>query len=82
MKGIEFTEMDIEKLIVIQSVIIENRHTGIATIKKEMKNMWLPEPEFKSLRGDFKVILRKETSAIEISKNSKATDSGQKWTDR
>ena len=40
--------------------IVENRHTGIATMREEMKKMNLPEPEFESLRGTFKVTFRKE----------------------
>lgn len=40
--------------------IIETRHTGIATMREEMRKMGLPEPEFQSLRGDFKVVFRKE----------------------
>ena len=34
--------------------IVENRHTGIATMRDEMKKMNLPEPEFENLRGTFK----------------------------
>ena len=40
--------------------------------------MELPEPEFHSLRGDFKVILRKEKTETEIQNN---TESEQKWTE-
>ena len=40
--------------------IVENRHTGIATMRDEMKKMNLPEPEFENLRGTFKVTFRKE----------------------
>lgn len=40
--------------------IVENRHTGIATMREEMKKMNLPEPEFETLRGTFKVTFRKE----------------------
>ena len=29
-------------------------------MREEMKKMGLPEPEFKSLRGDFRVIFRKK----------------------
>lgn len=50
--------------------IIENRHTGIATMREEMKQMGLPEPEFYSLRGDFKVVFRKVKN-----------ESVQKWTE-
>lgn len=39
---------------------MENRHTGITTMRDEMKKMNLPEPEFETLRGTFKVTFRKE----------------------
>jgi len=40
--------------------IVENRHTGIATMREEMKKANLLEPEFESLRGNFKVTFFKE----------------------
>lgn len=40
--------------------IVENRHTGIATMREEMQKANLPEPEFEILRGTFKVTFRKE----------------------
>lgn len=43
---------------------VENRHTGIATMRDEMKKMNLPEPEFENLRGTFKVTFRKEKQEI------------------
>lgn len=43
--------------------------------------MGLQETEFKSLRGDFKVILRKEKVEIGIQNNTENTQSGQKWTE-
>lgn len=48
--------------------IVENRHTGIATMREEMVKSNLPEPEFEVLRGTFKVTFRKE----------KVDESGQK----
>lgn len=57
---LEARNKNIVRLLEEKGNIIENRHTGIATIKREMQMMGLPEPEFISLRGDFKVILRKE----------------------
>ncbi len=38
--------------------IIENRHTGIPTMKREMKKYGLPEPEFYEERDSFKVVFR------------------------
>ena len=43
---------------------VENRHTGIATMRDEMKKMNLPEPQFENLRGTFKVTFRKEKQEI------------------
>ena len=60
---LEARNKNLVRLLEEKGNIIENRHTGIATIREEMKKMKLPEPEFISLRGDFKVILRKEMEA-------------------
>lgn len=38
--------------------VIENRHSGIPTMKREMGNYNLPMPEFYNERGSFKVIFR------------------------
>lgn len=38
---------------------LENRHTGIPTMRQEMKKYGLPEPEFIEEQGAFKVIFRK-----------------------
>ena len=69
---LEARNKNIVRLLEEKGNIIENRHTGIATIKREMQMMGLPEPEFISLRGDFKVILRKEkVKNTEPTKNTK-----------
>lgn len=44
--------------------IVENRHTGIATMRDEMQKMNLPEPEFETLRGTFKVTFRKKEEIV------------------
>ena len=67
---LEARNKNIVRLLEEKGNIIENRHTGIATMREEMKKMGLPEPEFYSLRGDFKVVFRK-----------KLLDDGQKWTE-
>ena len=51
--------------------IVENRHTGIPTMRDEMKNMNLPESEIVVSDGDFRVIFRKKAS----------DESEQKWTE-
>ena len=39
--------------------ITENRYSGIPTIRREVKEWGMPEPEFKDERGIFSVCLRK-----------------------
>ena len=73
---LEARNKNIVRLLEEKGNIIENRHTGIATMREEMKKMGLPEPEFESLRGDFKVIFRKEKAkSAENKDNSKFTES-------
>ena len=45
--------------------VIENRHSGIPTMKREMKNYGLPEPEFYEERDSFKVIFRNQNANID-----------------
>lgn len=61
--------------------IVENRHTGIATMREEMKKMNLPEPEFENLRGTFKVTFRKENEESNMQNKTEQIQSGQKWTE-
>ena len=42
--------------------VIENRHSGIPTMKREMKKYGLPEPEFYEERDSFKVVFRNNDS--------------------
>lgn len=48
--------------------VTENRYSGIPTVINEMKERGLPAPEFKSERGEFRVILYK--NAIEQTKTA------------
>lgn len=43
---------------------LENRHTGIPTMRSEMRKYGLPEPEFSEERGAFKVIFRNSNSVF------------------
>ena len=43
--------------------MIENRHSSIPTMKREMKKYGLPEPEFCEERDSFKVIFRNSSVA-------------------
>ena len=56
--------------------IVENRHTGIATMIEEMKKMNLPEPEFENLRGTFKVTFRKEKEESDIQNKTEQIQGG------
>ena len=42
--------------------VIENRHSGIPTMKREMRKLGLPDPEFEEERGTFKVTFRKSNN--------------------
>ncbi len=44
--------------------VIENRHSGIPTMLREMKKYGLPTPEFYEERDSFKVIFRNNSVAI------------------
>ena len=48
----------IVRILEEKGAVIENRHTGIPTMKKEMSDYGLPEPEFIEERDSFKVIFR------------------------
>lgn len=45
--------------------VIENRHSGIPTMIREMKKYGLPSPEFYEERDSFKVIFRNNSVAME-----------------
>lgn len=45
-----------------KSSVIENRHTGIPTMIREMEDYNLPKPEFYDERGSFRVIFRNDFS--------------------
>lgn len=46
------------RLLEEKGSVIENRHSGIPTMKREMEKYGLPQPEFLEERGSFKVIFR------------------------
>lgn len=71
---LESRNKNIVRLLEEKGDIIENRHTGIATMRDEMKKMGLPEPEFESLRGDFKVTFKKEwTEKTELNRTEQGS---------
>lgn len=58
-KMLEVRNRTIVRILEETTDLVENRHTGIETMREEMKNMNLPEPEFISNSRDFTVIFRK-----------------------
>ena len=78
---LEVRNTTIIRLLEDTTDIVENRHTGIATMIEEMKKMNLPEPEFENLRGTFKVTFRKEKEESDIQNKTEQIQGGQKWTE-
>ena len=57
------TTMEVRNPIIVRILeekgsVIENRHSGIPTMKREMRKFGLPEPEFYEERDCFKVVFR------------------------
>ena len=75
---LEVRNTTIIRLLEDTTDIVENRHTGIATMREEMKKMNLPEPEFENLRGTFKVTFRKEKEESDIQNKTEQIQGGQK----
>lgn len=55
------------KILEEKGDVVENRHTGISTMKNEMKKHGLPEPEFYEEISYFKVVFRNNMSINYIS---------------
>ena len=77
-KAMEVRNETIVKLLETLGGIIENRHTGIFTMQKKMKEANLPEPIFSNEREDFVVTFYNgeypELYPIELLKNEKTLD--------
>lgn len=56
---------NIVRILEEKGSVIENRHSGIPTMIREMKNMKLPDPEFIEERGAFKVVFRNSYDKID-----------------
>ena len=78
---LEVRNNTIIRLLEESTDIVENRHTGIATMRNEMKRRNLPEPEFETLRGTFKVTFRKEWNEESKQNNIEESVSKQKETE-
>lgn len=61
----EARNKNIIRILEEKGSIIENRHTGIPTMKNEMKKNKLPEPIFEEIRGDFKVTFKNDSMDID-----------------
>ena len=68
-ENMEARNTTIIKILKEKSSIVENRHTGIPTMIREMKNYGLPNPEFYEERNYFKVIFRNKSVSTENSEN-------------
>lgn len=71
MKSRNFT---LVRILEEKGAVIENRHSGIPTMRREMKKMNLPAPEFIEERGAFKVIFR--NSFVDIKQVSEQVRKG------
>lgn len=70
---LEVRNKTIIRLLEETTDIVENRHTGIATMREEMQKMNLPEPKFESTRGNFKVTFLKENQIKVTQKTTQKT---------
>lgn len=63
---------NIVRILEEKGSVIENRHSGIPTMKREMKKYGLPEPEFYEERDSFKVIFRNSTFESKLQSGSQS----------
>ena len=61
---------NIVRILEEKGSVIENRHSGIPTMRREMAKYNLPDPEFAEERGAFKVVFRNSKIDSEINKDS------------
>ncbi len=57
--------------------VIENRHSGIPTMRSEMQKYGLPNPEFYEERGSFKVIFKNHNEQQNAQSEQQNVQSGQ-----
>ena len=69
--SMEVRNPNIVRILEEKGSVIENRHSGIPTMKREMRKYGLPNPEFYEERDSFKVIFRNN------SRQQKSSDIGQ-----
>ncbi len=80
---LEVRNSTIIQILENEKTILENRHSGIPTMKLEMRKMNLPEPKFINQRGTFKVIFygnesdkEEKSSKVEKDSTNKANKNG------
>lgn len=69
--SMEVRNPNIVRILEEKGSVIENRHSGIPTMKREMRKYGLPDPEFYEEKDSFKVIFRNN------SRQQKSSDIGQ-----
>ena len=69
--SMEVRNPNIVRILEEKGSVIENRHSGIPTMKREMRKYGLPDPEFYEERDSFKVIFRNN------SRQQKGSGAGQ-----
>lgn len=67
---------NIVRILVEKGNAIENRHTGISTMKREMKKYNLPEPEFYEENSFFRVTFRNAFSSSSDTQHLSGHQSG------
>ncbi len=80
---LEVRNSTIIQILENEKTILENRHSGIPTMKFEMRKMNLPEPKFVNQRGTFKVIFygnesdkEEKSGKVEKDSTNKANKNG------
>ncbi len=77
--SMEVRNPNIVRILEEKGSVIENRHSGIPTMKREMRKYGLPNPEFYEERDSFKVIFRNNSCHQNSSDGGqqKSSDGGQ-----
>lgn len=77
--SMEVRNPNIVRILEEKGSVIENRHSGIPTMKREMRKYGLPNPEFYEERDSFKVIFRNNSCHQNSSDGGqqKSSDIGQ-----
>ena len=74
--SMEVRNPNIVRILEEKGSVIENRHSGIPTMKREMRKYGLPDPEFYEERDSFKVIFRNNSRQQKSSVIGQQKESG------